>query len=77
MDGRYLSRHALQDAQISLLLVSSVALLLYDYALTLSLEVDLVWRAPWNLLKLFYIVQRYLPFFDTAFLVLHRTSFIS
>ncbi|KAK0217223.1 hypothetical protein IW262DRAFT_177467 [Armillaria fumosa] len=52
--------------------VSSVALLLYDYALTLSLEVDLVWCAPWNLLKLFYIVQRYLPFFDTAFLVLHH-----
>ncbi|KAK0227440.1 hypothetical protein EDD85DRAFT_853735 [Armillaria nabsnona] len=52
--------------------VSSVALLLYDYTLTLSLEVDLVWRAPWNLLKLFYIVQRYLPFFDTAFLVLHH-----
>ncbi|KAK0472714.1 hypothetical protein IW261DRAFT_1506543 [Armillaria novae-zelandiae] len=52
--------------------LSSVTLLLYDYTLTLSLEVDLVWRAPWNLLKLFYIVQRYLPFFDTAFLVLHH-----
>ncbi|KAG7440600.1 uncharacterized protein BT62DRAFT_577972 [Guyanagaster necrorhizus] len=52
--------------------VSSVALLLYDYTLTLSLEVDLVWCAPWSLLKLFYIVQRYLPFFDTAFLVLYH-----
>ncbi|KAF8154956.1 hypothetical protein B0H34DRAFT_546227 [Crassisporium funariophilum] len=45
---------------------------LYDYLLTLSMEIDLVWTSRWNLMKTLYLVQRYLPFVDTVWLVLHH-----
>jgi hypothetical protein len=36
--------------------------------LTFDLEVEQIWMAPWTLMKVAYIVQRYLPFFDTVYL---------
>lgn len=49
--------------------VASVALFIYDYFITQGLEIELVWSAPWNPLKVMYLIQRYLPFADTVFLV--------
>ena len=46
----------------------------WDYILTIPLELDLVWRSKWNALKFIYLVQRYLPFVDTVGLVLYRES---
>ncbi|PPR01741.1 hypothetical protein CVT24_001561 [Panaeolus cyanescens] len=42
----------------------------YDWALTLDLEIAMVWKSNWNLMKVLFLIQRYLPFIDTVFLVL-------
>ncbi|KAK7047760.1 hypothetical protein VNI00_006088 [Paramarasmius palmivorus] len=52
-------------------IVSSAALFLYDYVLTLDMEVELIWFAPMTWVKLLYLIQRYLPFVDTASLLLY------
>ncbi|EDR00568.1 uncharacterized protein LACBIDRAFT_313218 [Laccaria bicolor S238N-H82] len=46
--------------------VSAAAMLVYDYFLTLGMEVDLVWLSAWGPMKVLFIVQRYLPFIDAA-----------
>lgn len=43
--------------------------------LTLEMEVDLIWPAPWNFMKIVYLVQRYLPMFD-AFLIVCKHVFL-
>jgi len=35
------------------------------------MEVDLVWKSKWNFMKGLYLFQRYLPFIDTVWRVLH------
>ncbi|THU93234.1 hypothetical protein K435DRAFT_799876 [Dendrothele bispora CBS 962.96] len=35
-------------------------LVVYDYLISLDSEVRLVWRAPWNLGKILYLLTRYL-----------------
>ena len=40
----------------------------YDYLLTLEMEIELVWKSKWNWIKFVYLFQRYLPFIDTVFL---------
>lgn len=52
--------------------VASVALYTYDYLLTLGMELEYIWQGSWNFLKVLYILQRYLPFFDTGTLVLYH-----
>ncbi|GJE95974.1 hypothetical protein PsYK624_121670 [Phanerochaete sordida] len=37
--------------------------------LTLGREVDLIWRSPWSPVKVFFLVTRYTPFFELAFLL--------
>jgi len=46
-------------------IVAATAVLLYDYAVTLRMEVDLIWLRKWNFMTVIYILQRYLPFMDT------------
>ncbi|KAF9014840.1 hypothetical protein BDZ89DRAFT_962522, partial [Hymenopellis radicata] len=46
----------------------------YDYLLTLDQEVELVWRAKWNVTKILYLATRYLPFVDIV-VVLWRKFF--
>ncbi|KAF9046726.1 hypothetical protein BJ165DRAFT_1473892 [Panaeolus papilionaceus] len=43
---------------------------IYDWMLTLDMEVALVWKANWNVMKVLFIFQRYLPFIDTVALVI-------
>ncbi|KAF9010813.1 hypothetical protein BDQ17DRAFT_1299412, partial [Cyathus striatus] len=38
----------------------------YDTLLTFDLEVNLIWKAQWNVMKVLFILTRYLPFFDTT-----------
>ncbi|KAF8166951.1 hypothetical protein BJ912DRAFT_913505 [Pholiota molesta] len=52
--------------------VAACTFFVWDYILTLPLELDLVWRARWNPMKVVYIVQRYLPFVDTVGLVFYH-----
>ncbi|KAJ8093113.1 hypothetical protein PM082_020598 [Marasmius tenuissimus] len=51
--------------------VSSAFLFIYDFLLTLGLEVRFIWQARWTFVKILYIVQRYLPFLDSVGLVLY------
>jgi len=50
---------------------ASCTLFIWDYILTFSMEVDLVWKSKWNFIKGLYLFQRYLPFIDTLWRVLH------
>ncbi|THU96295.1 hypothetical protein K435DRAFT_664735 [Dendrothele bispora CBS 962.96] len=38
--------------------------MLYDYFLTIDREIELIWFSDWNLVKVLYLIQRYLPFVD-------------
>ncbi|KAJ3890101.1 hypothetical protein GG344DRAFT_66550 [Lentinula edodes] len=57
------------ESLISYFVVSSAALLVYDYFLTLDLECHLVWSKPYRWTNILYLVQRYLPLLDTAILL--------
>lgn len=46
--------------------VVGATMLLYDYFLTLGMEVDLVWSSHWSPMNVVFIAQRYLPFVDAA-----------
>jgi len=47
---------------------------IWDYIVTFGMEVDLIWNWEWTFMKGLYIFQRYLPFIDTAWLVLYCKS---
>ena len=38
------------------------------------MEVDLVWKSKWSFVKGLYLLQRYLPFIDIAWLTLYGQS---
>ena len=48
----------------------------YDYFLTIGMEVDLVWSSKWGFMEVVYVLQRYLPFVDAVFLCLLREGTI-
>jgi len=41
-----------------------LAILVYDYFLTLPRETSLIWPTPWNSMKVLFLLTRYLPFVD-------------
>jgi hypothetical protein len=47
---------------------------LWDYILTFGMEVDLVWKSKWNLMKALYLFQRYFPFSEPIWIALYRQS---
>ena len=49
---------------------------IWDYILTFQMEVDLVWKSKWTLMKGLYLFQRYLPFIDTVWLVVYCQLYI-
>ncbi|PFH49024.1 hypothetical protein AMATHDRAFT_148601, partial [Amanita thiersii Skay4041] len=42
----------------------------FDYFLTLSLEIKYVWPSKWTLVKILYLVMRYIPFFSLTMVIL-------
>ncbi|KAF8148279.1 hypothetical protein B0H34DRAFT_269153 [Crassisporium funariophilum] len=53
------------------LLVAACSIFLWDYLITIGMEVELIWSSQWSIIKVIYIVQRYLPFIDTIWLTVH------
>ncbi|KAJ8088358.1 hypothetical protein PM082_022431 [Marasmius tenuissimus] len=53
-------------------IVVSSTILVYDVLLNLDVEIQHVWRRKWTFITFIYLLQRYLPFFDTTGLVLHH-----
>ncbi|KAH9475847.1 hypothetical protein JR316_0011407 [Psilocybe cubensis] len=39
----------------------------YDWMLTLGMEIELIWKAKWTYIKVLYLFQRYLTFYDTFY----------
>ncbi|KAF5310274.1 hypothetical protein D9619_010159 [Psilocybe cf. subviscida] len=53
--------------------VAASTFFVFDYFLTLGLELQYVWkRGKWSSIHALFVVQRYLPFVDTVFLVLYH-----
>jgi len=48
---------------------ASLMLLVYDYFLTLDLEVDLIWRSKFSFVNVLYFLSRYTMFVDAPLLV--------
>ncbi|KAF8582171.1 hypothetical protein K439DRAFT_1661960 [Ramaria rubella] len=48
--------------------VASIIILIYDYLLTVKMEVELVWGTPWNVGKVLYLLTRYCVFVDSMML---------
>jgi len=53
------------------LVMSAVALFIYDYLLTLDREINLIWFSPWTYTKVLFLLVKYLTFADT-FLLLYN-----
>jgi hypothetical protein len=51
--------------------VSASTMFVWDYILTFRMEVDLVWKSKWTVMKGLYLFQRYLPFINTVFLIVY------
>ncbi|KAF8476521.1 hypothetical protein JB92DRAFT_3050245 [Gautieria morchelliformis] len=48
--------------------VASIVILIYDYLLTIKLELEFVWGTPWNVGKILYLLTRYTVFVDSLML---------
>ncbi|KAN0088198.1 hypothetical protein V8E55_005255 [Tylopilus felleus] len=51
--------------------------LLYDYLLTLGLEVEFIWDAPWTTVKTLFLFNRYLTLIGQTFIMLEETGYLS
>jgi len=60
---------------VEALFVSTVMLLVYDWLLMLSKEVQYVWRSSWNYTKVLYLMARYTPFAAMALMVRNQLAF--
>ncbi|KAF8151938.1 hypothetical protein K438DRAFT_1688036, partial [Mycena galopus ATCC 62051] len=54
--------------------VSSVAILVFDYALMLNLEVSLIWRSKWSLPKILFLLSRYSTVFDVPLVLYYSIT---
>ncbi|KAI3613728.1 hypothetical protein WG66_013627 [Moniliophthora roreri] len=52
--------------------VSACFLFIYDFLLRLDLEARYIWKYPWTLFKVLYLVQRFLPFVDMCIFLIHQ-----
>ncbi|KAF9224157.1 hypothetical protein BS17DRAFT_732942 [Gyrodon lividus] len=53
------------------------SLLVYDYLLTLSLEVEYVWKAPWTIVKGVFLLNRYGNLIGQTFITLEEAGVLS
>jgi hypothetical protein len=61
----------------SYFLVSTFVAVTYDWALTFSQEVELIWRQRWSLMTILYLSVRYLGIIFTALYILDNVPTIS
>ncbi|KAH7929179.1 hypothetical protein BV22DRAFT_1029806 [Leucogyrophana mollusca] len=50
----------------------AMTILIYDYVLTLNLELKYIWNRPWSAVKGLYLFTKYSPFIDVTLMVLYR-----
>jgi len=56
---------------------SGSILLLYDYLLTLPLEVRYIWQAPWTSVKIGFLLNRYGNVIGQTFIMLEETGLVN
>jgi len=56
--------------------VAAIALLIYDYLLTIYAEITLVWYSPWTYTKVLFLLTRYLPMAN-AYFILYDQLFLN
>ncbi|CAA7270039.1 unnamed protein product [Cyclocybe aegerita] len=54
--------------------IAACVIYVWDYCITMGMEIEHVWPGKWTALKVLYLIQRYLPFIDTVWPVLHRAK---
>ncbi|KAJ3509748.1 hypothetical protein NLJ89_g5060 [Agrocybe chaxingu] len=52
--------------------VAASTIFVWDYLMTIGMEIEYVWPGKWTTMKVVYLLQRYLPFIDTVWLQLHQ-----
>ncbi|KAK7682860.1 hypothetical protein QCA50_014246 [Cerrena zonata] len=52
--------------------VAAAALLVYDYLLTFNVEKSLIWPSRWNIMKVLFLLTRYLPFVDVTLVLFYQ-----
>jgi len=58
--------------------VAAVTLLIYDYILTIPNEIDYIWSSQWSVIKVIFLITRYLPFSDVSLVLIYQLKpFIS
>lgn len=45
---------------------------IFDWFLTLDMEVFYIWQAPWNVMKGLYLLARYMPCIELALAMICR-----
>lgn len=51
---------------------AALAMYSYDWALTLDMEINLVWLKKWTAIEAIYLFQRYAVIFDACILAIYR-----
>ncbi|KAF9564908.1 hypothetical protein CPC08DRAFT_219776 [Agrocybe pediades] len=54
-----------QLALVTYVEAGAIAIFVFDYLITLGMEINLVWFSRWSFVKALYFFQRYSPFFDS------------
>ncbi|KAJ7454727.1 hypothetical protein FB451DRAFT_1279110 [Mycena latifolia] len=54
--------------------VVSITILVYDYLLSLELEISLIWCSKWTLTKIFFMLSRYSAFIDVPLVLWYGLS---
>ncbi|KAJ3573079.1 hypothetical protein NP233_g2667 [Leucocoprinus birnbaumii] len=58
-----------RDRQINSASLPGIVIALFDWLLNLDLELRFVWKQRWNMMKVLYLVNRYIPFFNLPILL--------
>ncbi|KAJ7733411.1 hypothetical protein DFH07DRAFT_780632 [Mycena maculata] len=65
---------ALLLQQVKYMDVASMTILLFDYFLSLNLEVSLIWGSKWSFTKILYMCSRYSPFIDVPVVLAYELT---
>jgi len=68
IDAVRLQRHV-----IDYVYISTTVIFIYDYFLTLHLEIKYIWLSSWTYTKVFFLVIRYLSFGSVIMMLYHQT----
>ncbi|CAA7257467.1 unnamed protein product [Cyclocybe aegerita] len=46
--------------------VAASTIFVWDYLMTIGMEIEYIWPGKWTIMKVVYLLQQYLPFIDTV-----------